>query len=243
MKINERILPFPPLYAHNDVQAQTGPTVRPGGFLLTDRALEYCRFSPGSRLLDVGCGQGASVDRMRKRWNLSAMGVDPSSAMLACGKGLPLIQGTGEQIPFAEETFDGIICECVLGATANPALILREFFRVLKPGGRVFISDIYARNPQICPCAPSLPITCCFNGARPFEDHIRTIEDQGLTSLLVEDHSQKLRDLAAQIVWNHGSLAQFWAALFPSLDTTCIVSRINAIKPGLFLCIAHKELI
>jgi hypothetical protein len=59
--------------------------------------------------------------------------------------------------------------------------------------------------------------------------------------LHVEDHSRLLRDLAAHIVWNHGSLAGFWAAMFPALDTTCILSSIAAIKPGLFLCVARKE--
>ena len=233
--------PLPALYAHEGVQAETGVTVRPGGFVLTDRGLELCDFSSTSRILDVGCGRGASVHRIKTRWKLTATGIDPSPEMLAQRKDIPLIQGTGEALPFADATMDGILCECVLGATPDPARILKEFFRILKPGGKAIITDIYARNPLQTNRHP-LPMTCCFNGARPLPDHVRIIEDQGFMPLHVEDHSNLLRDLAAHIVWNHGSLAGFWASMFPSLDTSCILSRIRAIKPGLFLCIAHKEL-
>lgn len=233
--------PLPPLYAHEGVQAETGSTVRPGGFVLTDRGLGLCQFPPSSLILDVGCGLGASVDRLRTRWNMAGIGIDPNPKMLAHQKDLPRIQGTGEMLPFADAAMDGILCECVLGATPEPARILKEFFRILKPGGKVIITDIFARNPLAKNRQP-LPMTCCFNGARPLSDHVRIIEEQGLTSRHVEDHSNLLRDLAAHIVWNHGSLSGFWASMFPSLDTSCILSSIRAIKPGLFLCIAHKEL-
>ncbi len=231
---------LPSLYAHEGVQAETGPTVRPGGFILTDRALEHCSFPAASRMLDVGCGRGATVNRLRTRWHLDGTGIDPSPAMLAHGTGLPLIQGVGESLPFADHSMDGVLCECVLGATPDPAKILRECARILKPGGHMILTDIYARNP-LPRDRPPLPMTCCFNGARPLKNHMERVREQGLTPWLVEDHSSLLRDLAAHIVWNHGSLANFWQTMFPSLDTSCILSRISAIKPGLFLCIARKE--
>ncbi|MFA6810818.1 MAG: DVU_1556 family methyltransferase [Desulfoplanes sp.] len=232
--------PLPSLYAHEGVQVETGPTIRPGGFVLTDRALDLCRFAPKSLILDVGCGHGATVHRLHSHWNLTGMGMDPSPGMLTHGKGLPLIQGTGEVLPVADARLDGILCECVLGATPDTTRILKECFRILKPGGRMIVTDIYARNPLQNGQTP-LPMTCCFNGARALADHVRTIGQQGFTPLHVEDHSRLLRDLAAHIVWNHGSLAGFWAAMFPALDTTCILSSIAAIKPGLFLCVARKE--
>ena len=232
--------PLPSLYEQPGVQAETGNTVRPGGFALTDRAIQFCDFPPTARVLDVGCGRGASLERLRDTWGLTCVGLEPNPVMLKAVSDLPVVRGTGESLPFADETLDGVLCECVLGATPDSAAILREFFRVLKPGGRLIITDLFARNPL--PDSPaSLPMTCCFNGARALEFHVETISAPGFTPLLVEDHSKHLRELAAKIVWNHGSLAGFWSSLFPNLDTDCILSRIRDIKPGLFLCIARKE--
>ncbi|MCL5290189.1 MAG: SAM-dependent methyltransferase, partial [Firmicutes bacterium] len=40
----------------------TGGTLRPGGFTLTDKAVQYCGFKPGTTVLDLGCGTGATVE-------------------------------------------------------------------------------------------------------------------------------------------------------------------------------------
>lgn len=232
---------LPGLYEHPGVLAETGSTVRPGGFVLTDRAMQVCGLPPGAVVLDVGCGRGASVDRLRTAGRLACVGLDPNPSMLEHAPDLPVVRGTGEALPFAGSSLDGLLCECVLGATPDPGQLLKEFHRVLKPGGRLIITDLFARNPlQEDP--PSLPMTCCFNGARALQTHVRTISAPGFAPCLVEDHSGLLRDLAAKIVWNHGSLTDFWTSLFPALDTDCILSRIRAIKPGLFLCIARKEI-
>ena len=232
--------PLPSLYEQPGVRAETGNTIRPGGFILTDRAVEFCRFPSAARILDAGCGRGASLKRLREKWSLGCVGLEPNPAMLGTIRNLPIARGTGEALPVADNSLDGVICECVLGATRDSSAILKEFHRVLKPGGRLMTTDLFARNPL--PDTPtSLPMTCCFNGARALEVHVQTISEPGFTPLLVEDHSKQLRDLAAKIVWNHGSLAGFWSSLFPGLDTDCILSRIKDIKPGLFLCIARKE--
>ena len=59
--------------------------IRPGGMALTDRALSLCEFPPGSRLLDVGCGTGTTVEHLIQRFGFFAAGVDPSLPMVAQG--------------------------------------------------------------------------------------------------------------------------------------------------------------
>jgi arsenite methyltransferase len=49
-------------YENPKIHEVTGETIRPGGFALTKRAIEYCGFGKGARLLDVGCGLGATVE-------------------------------------------------------------------------------------------------------------------------------------------------------------------------------------
>lgn len=92
-----------PLYEGRPIRDVTGDTIRPGGFAITDRALAICSFAAGARVLDVGCGVGATVEHLICRYHLDAVGVDPSSVLLGQGRrrhpGLPLWEAAGENLP------------------------------------------------------------------------------------------------------------------------------------------------
>ena len=91
------------VYEREEIRRATGATVRPGGFTLTDRAISFCSFSPQDRILDVGCGTGATVEHLINNYKLKATGVDPSLLLLECGKqrnpGLPLIRAVEKNCP------------------------------------------------------------------------------------------------------------------------------------------------
>ena len=130
----------------------TGPTLRPGGFALTERALEVCKLKTGMTVLDVGCGMGASVNRLssghgRNPWawmrpfRLLRESPEQNSSVM-------LINGRAEALPFRDHAFDGVFCECVLSLLPDPLGALNEFCQVLKSEGRLVITDIYARLPE-----------------------------------------------------------------------------------------------
>jgi SAM-dependent methyltransferase len=209
------------IYENGGLAAVSGSTLRPGGFALTEMALEFCAFPAGARLLDVGCGSGASVARLGAR-GFSASGIDLSVPLLSAGHraGLPLIRARAEALPCADAKFDGLISECVLCLLNDPKAALKEFFRVLAPGGRLILSDVYRRAQVAQPTLPDChQLKMLLDGA-------------GFRIRLWQDHSPLLAELAARLVLTEGSDKSICNAL---PDRDC-----RAERPGYYLLVAKK---
>ena len=138
-----------PSYESGWVEKAAGGVMRPGGLALTARAVDYCAFATGTDLVDVGCGTGITVEFLRGTYGLNAIGIDPSAPILERGRqrnpDLPLLEGSGEQLPFSAGTMDGIVVECALSVMADKQKALAECNRILVPGGRLIVTDLYAR--------------------------------------------------------------------------------------------------
>ncbi|HWQ10656.1 MAG TPA: methyltransferase domain-containing protein, partial [Holophaga sp.] len=123
-------------YEREDVRRATGETLRPGGLALTERALALCGFAAGARVLDLGCGTGATLARLAQA-GLRVLGLDVSASLLALARErrAPLVSGRAEALPLAGDSLDGVFCECVLSAVADPEATVAEIARVLRPRG------------------------------------------------------------------------------------------------------------
>ncbi len=116
------------------------------------RAIDLLDPMEDERILDVATGTGDMIIEVAKR-NLSVQifGIDFSQRMLDLGRikiarngynqAVSLQIGNGECLPFADESFDGVICAFGIRNFADVQLGLREFFRVLRPGGRVVVLE------------------------------------------------------------------------------------------------------
>ena len=105
-----------------------------GDPLVPDTACRLLGTGPG-RLLDVGCGTGFHTVRFAEAgW--SVVGVDPSDDQLrlACGRGLEVVRGRGEELPFAEDEFDAAVSLWTHTDVEDFAAVCREIARVLKHG-------------------------------------------------------------------------------------------------------------
>ncbi len=234
------------IYEGNAVRQVTGDSIRPGGFQLTDRAMEHCALPPGARVLDIGCGTGATVEYLRSKYHLQAVGVDPSELLLEKGRqrspNLPLLQAVGENLPFGSGEMDGIFAECSLSVTDHPQIVLQECCRVLRKDGILIVTDIYARNPEATAELRTLPLVSCITGALGREQLEDMLALAGFKIVIWEDHSELLKELVVKLILTHGSMSNFWQqADSETFDGNGIQETIKKAKPGYYLLIAQRE--
>ena len=219
----------------------TGDTIRPGGLALTERAVRFCGFTTRSRLVDIGCGFGATVDYLQQRLQCHTWGVDQSPEMLKQNRKHRIVQAHAEFLPFGSGIFDGVFCECVLSLVPFPARALSEFHRVLSSSGYLVISDIYQRNPQPVGNPVKASAQSCLQGAVSQDEQISRMTASGLELILWEDHSETLKSLAAGLVWETGSLEALMKILFPDARNPVGYQEMQRFRPGYFLLIAQKR--
>lgn len=219
---------------------QNGHTVndiilRPGGYELSVKTILCAGFGKHERILDLGCGQGAGT-RLLQQLGCVPIGLDPISDSLmharVAAPNLMLTAGTAHQLPFANAAFDGILAECSLSLAGYRHEVLSECLRVLRPGGKLAITDMYAR--QQLESLISMPT--CLSGMTG-ASHIRSqLADAGFLIEHWEDLSYVLKNMLAQL-------------MFSMPDNACSreaehLSLLNALKscrPGYFMLIATKS--
>lgn len=208
-----------PLWETLELRAAAGETLRPGGFALTDRAADMIGVVPGWRVLDVGSGLGATVERLRSRYGAEAWGVESSVTQIERAvDSASLIPARGDALPFADQTFQAVFCECVLSLFDDSQKGIYEFCRVLKPGGYLVLADLYSTDSFAAGNGS------CADRAVPLSETKAMVKKGGLTVRLVEDHSHHLRELAARL-------------LMAGEERYCSCDR----NLGYYLMIAQKE--
>lgn len=219
--------------------------IRPGGMGLTERALTWCGFPPGCRILDVGCGSGVTLNRLVREHDFLAIGIDASPHLLNQARlknpALAVVRAAGEYLSFPDECADGVFAECSLSVMDDPGRALDEFRRVLKIGGKLILTDVYARNPENIAQLACVPIDCCLRGAISRGELFERLTSRDFRIDLWEDHTDLLTQFSVQLILSYGSMSQFWLkAGSNSVDPEQMKRTISEAKPGYFLLVAQK---
>jgi SAM-dependent methyltransferase len=154
--------------------------------------------SPGEVVLDLGSGGGIDVLLSARRVGPSgkAYGLDMTDDMLALArenqraaglKNVEFLKGEIEAIPLPDSTVDVIISNCVINLSADKGQVLREAFRVLKPGGRFAVSDVVIRGEVPAEVRRSMELWVgCIAGALSEADYTRLLEEAGFEEVGIE---------------------------------------------------------
>jgi len=110
---------------------------------MQNAVLNQIKFSPGAKVLDIGCGTGRGLFFLLKKGFKNLFGIDLSPAMVQksknlLGKNAVIKLASVEKIPFARNTFDFV----TFHHFPNPKNAVKEMYHVLKPNGRLYLADV-----------------------------------------------------------------------------------------------------
>ena len=167
---------------------------------------------PGERVLDLGSGGGIDVILSARRVGPTgrAIGLDMTDEMLELATrnaaeagvdNVEFIRGTIESIPLPTASVDVVISNCVINLAADKAAVLREIARVLRPGGRVGVSDVVA-DDHLTPeeRGERGSFVGCVAGALSFAEYRAGLAAVGLTDVAIEPTHAVADGLHAAIV-------------------------------------------
>lgn len=208
--------------------------LRPGGNELTRRAIDCAGFAAGADILDLGCGSGAG-SRLLRRHGCRVIALDHSHQALTTATrrlaGLESIAADACRLPLSDASIGGILAECSLSLAGYASAALAECLRVLRPGGRLAITDVYARDPSPPPAPES---AACLGHLAGRDAILAALARAGLRIERWEDHSALLKRFIAQLIMNCGSTDTLWGGN-PELG-----EKLRQQRPGYFLLIAAK---
>ncbi|MGP0072354.1 MAG: arsenite methyltransferase [Bryobacteraceae bacterium] len=156
------------------------------------------KLNPGETVLDLGSGGGIDVLLSAKRVGPTgkAYGLDMTDEMLALARenqrkagveNVEFLKGEIENIPLPDKSVDVIISNCVINLSADKDRVLREAFRVLKPGGRLAVSDVVVRGEVPAEVRRSMELWVgCIAGALEDHEYIRALAKAGFDLIDIE---------------------------------------------------------
>jgi SAM-dependent methyltransferase len=156
---------------------------------------------PGEVVLDLGSGAGLDVLLSARRVSPGgqAYGVEMTDEMLALANrnraqagitNAAFLTGSIEQIPLADASVDVVISNCVINLVEDKAAVIREAFRVLRPGGRLAVADMV----ELEPLGPALKNRLdswagCVSGTIPIDEYRAALVDAGFVDPTFEVHA------------------------------------------------------
>lgn len=199
------------------------------------------KLNAGEVVLDLGSGGGIDVLLSAKRVGPTgkAYGLDMTDEMLALAdenkakagvSNVEFLKGEIEHIPLPDNSMDVIISNCVINLSADKDRVLREAFRVLKPGGRFAVSDVVTRGEMLPEIRKSVLLWVgCIAGALEESEYREKLKSAGFDHIEVEPTRTYRVEDAREFLAGEGLDVD---ALAPQVDGKFMSAFIRAVKPA-----------
>lgn len=203
------------------------------------------KLNPGEVVLDLGSGGGIDVLLSAKRVGPTgkAYGLDMTDQMLALAKenqrkggveNVEFLKGEIEHIPLPDNSVDVIISNCVINLSADKDAVLREAFRVLKPGGRFAVSDVVTRGEMLPEIRKNVLLWVgCVAGALEENEYRSKLTSAGFEQI----------DLEPTRIYRIEDAREFLSgqnidvdAIAPQVDGKFMSAFVRAVKPQQSCC-------
>ena len=196
--------------------------------------------NPGETVLDLGSGGGIDVLLSARRVGPTgkAYGLDMTDEMLALANenkkksgitNVEFLKGEIERIPLPDNSVDIIISNCVINLSADKDAVLREAYRLLKPGGRFAVSDVVTRGEMLPEIRRSVLLWVgCIAGALAESDYRSKLASAGFEEISVEPTRIYRVEDAREFLSGQGFDVD---ALAPQVDGKFLSAFIRAVKP------------
>ena len=200
---------------------------------------------PGETVLDLGSGGGIDVLLSARRVGPTgkAYGIDMTEEMLALARqnqrkagvmNVEFLKGEIENIPLPDSSVDVIISNCVINLSADKDKVVREAFRVLKPGGRFAVSDVVVRGEVPSQVRRSMELWVgCIAGALKDSDYRAKLTHAGFDAIDIEVTRVYSIDDARQFLSSEGIDVD---AIAPEVEGKFASAFVRAVKPGKDCC-------
>jgi len=199
------------------------------------------QLNPGETVLDLGSGGGIDVLLSARRVGPAgkAYGVDMTDEMLALARenqrkagveNVEFLKGEIEHIPLPDNSVDVIISNCVINLSGDKPRVFAEAFRVLRPGGRLAVSDVVVRGEVPADLRRSLELWVgCVAGALEEREYVKGLAQAGFDAIGVEPTRVYRVADAGEFLARAGIDAE---AVAPLVDGTFVSAFIRARKPA-----------
>lgn len=197
-------------YSKDVVALLLGDSYHPGGTALSRRLADRLALTADARVLDVASGRGTTALLLADAYDVRVDGVDYSAANTALAQGAAqaaglaekarFTSGDAEQLPCPDGVFDAVVCECALCTFPDKAKAAAEFARVLRPGGRLGLTDVTADPDRLPPELTGLGARiACIADARPLSAYAQILAAAGLRTVHTERHDHAMLRMIDQI--------------------------------------------
>lgn len=197
------------LYESDWVRLLLGDVFHPGGLALTQRLASLLDLQSSSYVLDVAAGNGASAIYLAQHFGCRVAGIEYSlknaeiarSAAMRAGVDdrVSFKLGDAELLPFRDEAFDALICECAFCTFPDKETAAGEFERVLRPGGHLGVSDVTRSGSLPEELNGLLAWIACLGDAQPVEHYEEYLRKAGLVVGGIENHDEALSEMVRDI--------------------------------------------